>query len=374
MALFMTIFIGISMLGLAADSHYESKIVFHLSNRVIRMNIANIYLVFSTVLLFLICALRDVSVGVDTKDYVNTFLNKNALEIIIGDTNKFEIGYKFYIKFLRAFTDDPQIFVFITSLILFGGTYIFIWKNCIGSYGLSIAMFMAFLYYTYFSAIRQSIALVIAINSFNYIYNRKWVKALLLIILAALFHYTALVLLAFVPLSFTKWTRKKVLMAFGASFIAILLFDQIVEFILRIFPIYGRYWNSGMLKADESSRGTFALLVAAICICAFANLFKKEETFSNNQERAFYITALTGSIFCLFINILGLGQGVFSRMTRYFIPFVIVLTVNMYRIYIKKYRIFFYLGITCVTGVFFYSKMKNNIYQIIPYKFFFGGI
>lgn len=370
----MSIFIIISLIGLAVDSNTECKVIVRLSDGIKKINIADIYLTVSIIILFVICALRDVSIGVDTKNYVNTFLNKGMLATLIDGESKFEIGYIFYINFLRTFTDNPQVYIFITSLILFVGTYIFVKNNCTGSYSLSIVIFMAFLYYTYFSAIRQSIALVIAINSFNYIYNRQWLKASSLIILAGSFHYTALVLLAFIPLSLTKWTKKKILIAFAASVIAVFLFDRIVEFVIQIFPIYRRYWDSGMMQADDSNGGTFAFLVMSICIFAFINLLKNKDKLLSDQERAFYISALTGSIFCVFINVLGLSQGIFSRMSRYFIPYVIVLTASTYKIYIKKYRIFFYIGVVFLMGSYFYLRMRSNIYQIIPYKFFFGGI
>ena len=249
---------------------------------------------------------------------------------VINGENKFEIGYILFVKLLRMFTNDPQAYIFATALITFVGTYIFINQNCKGSYSLSLLIFLALLYYTYFSAIRQSIAMAIAINSFPYICDKKWIKASLLILLAATFHDTALVLLVFVPFSLTKWTKKKVVGALFLSLIGVLLFNQIIEFALRFFPIYERYLDSGMMKQYESHRGTFAILVAAICIFSFAKLLRGKNEFPDEKERTKLITALTGAVFCIFINILGLKRGVFSRMTRYFIPSVIILTTYTY--------------------------------------------
>jgi len=334
----------------------------------------HLYLIISILVMFIFCALRDVKIGTDTQTYVNTFLNSKTLMTTIGGEQKFEVGYILFVKFLRLFSDNPQVYIFATSLVTFIGTYVFIEKNCRGSYSLSILIFLAFLYYTYFSALRQSIALAIAVNSFPYICNRKWIKASLLIIIGATFHYTILVFLSFIPLSLLKWTRNKIILAVFLSVSAIVLFNQIVEIVLIFFPIYQRYWDSGMMKVEGSGGGTFAILVTIISIYAFIKLMRSRTVFPNEHERTLYIVALTGSIFCVFINILGMSYGIFSRITRYFIPFVIVLVVSIYKYYVKKYKTIFYFGVVFLMSAYFYVRMRGDIYQLIPYKFFFEGI
>ena len=374
MLLFMALFFFTVLIGIIMDYYGKHITVIHYGSIKIKIDDNHIYLIVCISLMFLLCALRDQTIGTDTPTYISTFLNSSALMTTIGGENKFEIGYIIFVKFLRLFSDKPQVYIFATSLVGFVGTYIFIERNCKGSYSISILIFMAFLYYVYFSAIRQSMALAIAMNSFPYICNKKWVKASLLIILGASFHYTVLVLLVFIPLCLTKWTRNKIVLAVFLSVGAILLFDRIVDIVLMFFPIYRRYWESGMMRVGGTHGGLFAKLAAAISIYAFIKLMRNRNVFPDRQEEIHYIVALTGSVFCVFVNILGMSNGIFSRITRFFIPFVMVLTVSTYEYYVKKYKVIFYFGIVFLTGTYFYVRMKGDIYQIIPYKFCFEGI
>lgn len=372
MALFMSIFVVIALIGFMLSCRRRPTVLTAGSSN-IRIDSEHLYLVSCMTVMFAICALRDITVGVDTKIYVDSFLDDKVLLETVAGSNKFEIGYRLFIAFLRLFSNDPHVFVFASSLVMFVGTYSFIEKNCKGSYCLSLLIFSAFIYYSYFSAIRQSIAMAIAINSFGYICDRKWVKAILLIILGAVFHYTALILLAFIPLILTKWTKRKVAFALLLSVIATVFFNQIIEFIIQFFPVYGRYWNSGMMKSEETNGGSFVTLIIILSAFSLFNLTRNGNRLPTAQERTRYIVALVGTVFCVFINILGMSQGIFSRMTRYFVPFVMVLTVSTYKYYMKKFRMPYFLGVALIMGAYFYVRMDIDVYQIIPYSFFFGG-
>ena len=370
MILFMSVFIIVALIGIAINCS-KQHIFITLGQGKAKIDLERLYLVISITVMFLLCALRDGSIGVDTETYLDTFLYQDILMSTVNGNNKFEFGYRLFIDFLRLFTDNPQVYIFATSLIMCTGMYIFIERYCKENYCLSILIFMAFIYYSFFSAIRQSMALSIAINSFGYIGDRKWIKAILLILLGGSFHYTALLLLAFIPFTFTQWTKRKIILALLGSVAVAFMFNRLVELVIGMFPIYDRYWNSDMMQAEKANSGTFVALITALCIFSLINLIIKKERFTKQQERSYYIAALIGTIFCITINILGMNQGIFSRMTRYFIPFVMVLTVSTCKYYIKKYLPIFCLGMAFLMGVYFYVKMNSNIYQIIPYRFFF---
>lgn len=370
MVLFMSIY-SIFALGGILSEIKNKKISLKFEKGKQSTDISTIYLFLCCMVMDLLCGLRSVDIGTDTKTYVDSFLNSNTLNTTINGERKFELGYILFVNILRRFTDNIHVFIFIVSLISFIGIYLFIKNNCESSYSISILIYVALLYYTNFSAMRQGIALAIAINSVGYIRKKQLIPAMILILIGGMFHFTALVLLVFLPLSLSKWTSRKVIEAIILSFVGIGFFEIIVGIILHFFPIYARYWNAGMMtKEGTASVGVFAIFVALVCICAIMQLIRSKSELGDEEKRNSYIIALVGSIFCLAINLLGRKYGIFSRMTRFFIPFVMVLISDICGYFMKKNKVCCCFIIAVMMGIYFFVIIKGNSYQIIPYKFF----
>ncbi len=369
------------------------------------------YLIGFSILLLLLCGLRDIEIGVDTKTYVSTFLLQEALDSSVNGNSKYELGYVLFVKILRFFTSDYHVYIFATAAVIMIGMYFFIKENCRGNYGVAILVYIAFLYYVGFSAIRQAMALSVAINCLQFLKKKQWVPAVLIILLGASFQMTALLLLVMIPFGFTSRETLKVAIAVMLSVAGVLLFEPLVKLVLKVFPIYERYWNSEMMEGSGGI-GIFAILVSALCVFAAALLFANKVKFKNARIRTEFVLALVGSIFTVAINLVGRKYGIFSRMTRYFIPFVMVLAADIYRCCVPEIRIdlsyvcgllkrwkldsvinlekymdnerypalakcsvrlkdVYYIMIAGMMGVYFYTIMKVNLYGIIPYRFFF---
>lgn len=410
MLMFLLFFAICALLGYFVMCRRKMEI--SLGNRKnISVHTGELYVLVISVLMLLVCGLRDIEIGVDTKTYVSTFLIPDALESSVDGNAKYEIGYVLFVKLLRLFTDSHQIYLFATSLVIFVGLYVFVRKNCNANYGIALMIYFAFLYYVDFSAIRQAMALSIAINSLQFLKERKWIPAILIILLGASFQMTALLLLVMVPFIYTTREKLKVAIALALSIVGILIFEPLVGVVLKLFPIYERYWNSEMMEGSGGI-GLFAILVSALCVLAAGMLFADQVQFKNARQRSEFVLALVGSVFTVAINLVGRKYGIFSRMTRYFIPFVMVLAVDIYRCCIPKLRIdmnylcnlvkrlklnrwikleqytdreqypalaqwsigfrdIYYWLVAATMGIYFYTIMKVNLYCIIPYRFFF---
>lgn len=362
--------------------------------------------------LFLICGLRAETVGLDTDNYVDSFLDPAVLDRTVGGEAKFELGYTLFVKLIRLFSDNPNVFIFATAVVIFAGLYLFIRNNCTGHYGIALLVYVAFLYYVDFSAIRQAMGISIAINCVPFLRKRQWIPAVLVILLGAMFHTTALLLLVMVPFVFVSWNKTAVVIAAALAVAGSLLFEPIVGVVLHFFPIYERYWNSEMMEGSGGV-GMFAILVSALSAFAALMLFTGKAEFKKTFRRNEFVIALIGSIFTIAINLLGRKYGIFSRMTRYFIPFVMILGADICRCCIpnqyfdidfvcgilkrckldkycnlEKYkdrerypvlakcrirmRDIYYLAVAGMMGIYFYTIMRVNLYGIIPYSFFFA--
>lgn len=370
MIIFIGIYIVFALIGFEV-SKGKKKIL--LGERFgIGIDSEKLYLIIAFIVMFIICALREETVGTDTQTYVKTFLMPELLNSTVGGgRKKFEIGYILLVRMLRTINDNPHFFIFATSLIVFGGMYIFVRDNCKASYSIAVIVYMSFLYYTNFSALRQSLALAIAINSVGYLRKRQLIKAVCLIFIGASFHFTALIMLTFIPLALTKWNRSKTMWSIVISIGGVALFDQLLSFVLKFFPVYERYLSNGMMEnTGDSKIGLFTLLVAIICSASVLKLYIGKDNFENESEKEYFVFSLIGCIFCLVINILGNQNGIFSRMCRFFIPYIMINLGYIYKYCFTKSRILYYIMVASVIGVYFYIRMKINLYQIIPYSFF----
>jgi len=334
------------------------------------LNNKDAYLIFVMFVLCLICGLRDRTIGVDTETYIETFESQSVLNtVFLHGEVKFEIGYKFFVHAIRLITDDANCFIFICAAVSFIGLYFFIRDNCNENYQIAMLIFMAFLYYTTFSAIRQSIALAIGVNSITYLKRKDWLKASILVIVGGLFHYTELVLLIMVPLSMTKWTKKKIFSSIIIAVAMIGLFPRIMLVVTKYLPVYNRYLSTDLMNGSGSIIGFFSLLTIVLVGVGVYKLVRNYAYFDENT-RNILIMAIVGSIFAVAFDLLGNQYAMLSRVTRFYIPYIMVLGSNIYGNIKSKFG--FNILVIIFMFIFYVTKINANVYEIIPYKSFLG--
>lgn len=150
----------------------------------------NAVLVIMSICMILLVGLRDGSiVGIDSPAYYRFYET---------ELSSVEVGYSLLNNFFSSIHAPYNLFlIFINSISLYF-IYKFIKQNS------NFFIFSLFIYYSdlffylNFSAVRQSIAISIVISSYYFIYKGYKAKPIALILIASLFHVTALMgLLAF---------------------------------------------------------------------------------------------------------------------------------------------------------------------------------
>lgn len=334
------------------------------------MNNRDAYLIFVMFALCLICGLRDRTIGVDTVTYIETFESQSVLNtVFLHGEVKFEIGYKFLVQAIRLITNNANCFIFICAALSFIGLYFFIRDNCKENYQIAMMIFMAFLYYTTFSAIRQSIALAIGVNSITYLKRKNWIKASILIIIGGLFHYTELVVLIMVPLSMTKWTKKKISFSIIIAAAMIGLFPRIMAVVTKYIPVYNRYLSTDFMDSSGSIIGLFSLLTIALVGLGVYKLVCNY-TYLDEDTKNILIMAIVGSVFAVAFDLLGHQYAMLSRVTRFYIPYIMVLGSSIYGNIKSKFG--FNIIVIVLMFIFYVTKINANVYAIIPYKSFLG--
>lgn len=173
-----------------------------------------VFVVFG--IMTLISALRASTIGIDldlhyAKNY-ELISSVNWSDIPIFATLKqYELGYCYFTKLLTYISSNVQFYIIITSIIIYGLHGYFFYKKS-EDVILSSSLFMFFcLFYMYMNIIRQAVAVSILLLAYLIFSESKkkvhnYVVFVLLVILASVFHSSAILCLVYLLFDKLKFT------------------------------------------------------------------------------------------------------------------------------------------------------------------------
>lgn len=236
------------------------------------------YIRFIVLLLALQSGLRHKGVGSDTTQYFirwETAKNDSWYDIITSFSNSGikDPFYTLFQKFLQVFSENFQFFLLIVGFMFMLALGNFI-KNNTTRISHALLAFMVYMGYFYgfysITGIRQTLASVFLLYSYEYVKREKFIPFLLLVLTGSLFHISALV---FFPLYFIgKFKNTKLL--FGATVlgfpIIFALKNHLALFLLATssmedrFASYAEQYHRGgslILTLFQVILGVYAILV-----------------------------------------------------------------------------------------------------------------
>lgn len=158
--------------------------------------------------MFLLFVLRYKYIGADTIGYVRFFENEvrkyTFAELLNSELIRTEVGYRVYVKLISLFTNNYTVFFLVNGLVIFGGLLHFSRKYTENPF-VFFFLFMALGTYNFMeTGLRQAIAMVICVWSIDFLNDKKIIRFILLVVLASLFHQSAIIFLILLPLSIVK--------------------------------------------------------------------------------------------------------------------------------------------------------------------------
>lgn len=226
----------------------------------------------------------------------------------------------------------------------------------------SVIIFMGIEFFTLsFTALRQMIAVAILVNSYTFIKDKKPIKFVLTVLLASLFHKTAIVFLIVYLFNYIKINKKTMIIG-GLIF----LVSQIIgiELLTRIgSKIYPSYFpKSPSFTTNGIKQAAVILVYWLIGIFIYYKYVDKNKRKEYNSLSiiifmAFFIQSFTNRI------------PMVNRLIWYFYIFNIIYMPNLIsNIKDIKVRNIFYAGITILSLVQ-YILFSASMYNVVPYKF-----
>jgi len=261
----------------------------------------------------------------------------------------------------------------VTQFIINYGFYKAIKKHY-GDDDLAINMmiFYFFIYGATLNAIRQSIAVSLFLLAMTYYSEKKYVYAILLSLLAFMFHISSLIILLFICL-YSITDKKTVYKAVNTLIIVFSIFfnvfwKSIFTMTFSLIQIFGNKYSDYLIYGESGDRNETSIICGIIALIIIICVNKKSES---NWNRFLISTSL---VFVCFQPI-GERLSVAYRLLMYPQSFLIMIfplsrNILKLRIGIKDSGWVINLGLFLLFfSIWYYSVIMNNSNSILPYTF-----
>lgn len=238
--------------------------------------------------------------------------------------------------------------------------------------GFALAIFLCTQFIYSLNGMRFSISLMFVLLSYEALIENKNIKFLVLIIIASLFHKTALICIAMYFLKRYKHrevnsTRNIFLLIF------IILFPVISDFLLQIassLNVFQRYFSVAQYSRKVTMSGGWKWMLHVIPVILPLILFCKKEIFNAEDTQIYFRICIMEIPF----RMLGLYNTWYTRLARYsqivqmiFIPLVIGKIKNR-----ATRRLLYIYYIVWYSFYFAYYAIVNDQCDSLPYSWIFS--
>lgn len=310
--------------------------VIQLNNRFIYILLFGIF----SMLIFSIAAFRSKYLGTDTIEYYNDYLyNLNYYN---------EIGYNFYIDFLRFFSKNPNFMFFVSSLLITGMFSIsFLMFTKLPLF--SILIFLLLFYPHSLNTMRQFIAMSIFFLFCLYaLKNKNLLLYFVFSILSVAFHYSMLICIPLFIVLYINFDKAlKFLVALWAISVPFLFLDYTHE--INIILNYSHY-------------------ILVHIVPDLPNYLRDPDyLFYLRKELFFFNIVLCLIIYFTFKNIHNIDNFAKNLVLLYAAGIVFANFFSFYT-YLARISLFFYIYHIYIITYFFYIQNK------ISYKYFYLAV
>lgn len=330
-----------------------------------RVKIAKKYGVIIVLLFVFIAALRGSTVGTDTYSYIRDYT------MII----KYSYG-----KIFSYYTDNPGYFLISkifadlgVSVQIWFGFIAFLYVGTISKFinkfskdqMFSYIMFLALGYYSFsLAGLKQVFAMTILLWAFQYLMGKRYIRCFLLILLASIFHLSALIFSCVFFVIIIKKNKGFYWILGMMSIFFVLNYRTIFHTVMLL--LNNEHYNEYLQSKSSYSVVTF---LVQLTILAVSIIFVKRYNNESPLEcRMFTGMVCLGVLFQLFASIVASA----FRISMYFSIFAIVLLPNcLSSIQNIKFRRVLKIGAALVF-VFFFVYTNRNGGSVVPYRFFWN--
>lgn len=292
----------------------------------------------------------------DTYFYIHSYrITDFTWEQVLAEK---DIGFGILQMILKAYTDNPQLLIFITALVT-NVLIVYVLYKYSKLFEISIYVYITSgMYIVSMNGVRQFLASAIVFAATKYLFEGNWKKYFLVVAFASLFHGSALIL---IPVYFIvrrkAWTSSTiillalaVIMILGYSVISNAIFTAIAD------THYGEYQNF-----QEGGASIIRVAIGAVpLIFAYLGRNKLREIFPYGD----YVVNM--SLLNFVVMAVATQNWIFARFTIYFGLYNVLLMSWVISLFVRREQKFMYYAILGFYLVYFY--FENVITLNLFYK------
>ena len=211
-------------------------------------------------------------------------------------------------------------------------------------------MFICLLFfYGAMNTLRQYMAMSIVLLGFSFVKSKKLIPYVFTVIIASLFHSTALVGFLLYPLYNIKYTNFRIIIIFIAAFLTNRYVLLITNTIYKMMGKTNYYVN----RVGMENIANLILMVVYLTIFLFS-LYEVKKYKTNKKENDFYLYIF---IMASAASLVAANMNVLSRITDYFACFSIICLPNIIEDNIKRKDTKFFVNGILVFALLTYSSV-----------------
>lgn len=272
------------------------------------------------VILFLCSALR-FDIGNDYGQYTNT-----AHEAFVGGYVVTEIGFNWLVRIVYTLFGG-EYYEIVFAIFAFG-TILFFLKALYEQsvdFKASYFLFMTLgLYFQTYNTVRYYLALSIALYAMRYVLQRDWIRFVMWIVFAALFHKSVLVVIPVYWAASYTWKKWQIIAGILASAMCFLAKSIVLKLALVLYPSYR---NTIYLEGGTSRISILRGIVIIAFYIWFVLRYKETET-AKSRELRFYVQlnllSLVAYVFFSFLPVITRIGYYFSVAQIFMIPMMVL--------------------------------------------------
>lgn len=312
-------------------------------------------------ILFLLSALR-MEVGNDYKNYAIT-----CHEVWKNGHVVTEPGFNYLVKIVYTLAGCEN-YIIIFAIFAFATAALFLktFHEDSDNFFLSFFLFMTLgIYFRTFNTVRYYFVLAVALFSIRYVAQKKYIQFVLLIVAAAFFHKSVLVVIPLYLIAFYLKKKWQYILILVGSLAVFLGKDLVMWVALKLYPSYA---NTSYLNGEGSILSNLPSIGRCILVLILCLLFYKEAIEKNNANRICFNL----NIMAVLLYVCGYYIPLLSRFSYYLmVPHVLLVPGVISRISDEKKKKAA-VAATVVIGIlyflYFLKTASGEGIRVLPYQ------
>ena len=336
----------------------------------------NIFRILSVIPFIIVSGFR-YKVGTD---YLFRYVPDYLIIFEGGDVPNLEIITKIIIKFCCFITRDYCLFFFITSLMINVLVFFAIYKYSKRPILSILVYFIGSSFFLSMNLVRQYISsAILLIAVIEYLNDRKKIKYIVLVAIAAGFHTFALFM---APIIFLNKKKYNDIILIILCIVIAIFGEQITNFVLKLFSIF-KFINLSKYSIYSGNKRNLpfsSLIVETAIYLYFSYVYKKNYSLLSNKDKEISTVFINLQWLMILFVVACSANDLFIRVTSALMIFQIISISYFYDLGIKnlkdkdnwKYSFIILILIIILMGMsLIYSFVIRGSADVLPYRSIF---